>query len=444
MQPSPSFKRDAAKARRPSTQLMHTFAKFLFFLASAVTALMIGAFFFVGFVGDSEDATFALGWLSITAIAVWISVAGVLILLMAATAKAGQARLIGTRSVYEWVILALLLLLAAHLINSSYLSVWSGVTDRWYHSPVWPMLTLLAGLTALVSGVALLLRHRWSLQLLLVAVLALFVRSSYETVPMFHTMPFTAFLVGAGIKNFTVMIVLASYVYQEKSVKCLTLHSSRTDSSHGLADALSQPSRQLMRLTGWRLTADPSADPNAEAARYRLGGRPLMAEFVLEEAIKREPGRLDLRNHLARLRATRTTQPAPERAGTVSWAFVAFHVMVAWALFIVLLIATLVLPLDLVEVFAPAPFQEFPSSLSEIGTGIALMVIWVVGALVLVVRLFSLLWFRYLGLLPEAHALAADAALPPAMRTSQFGASYIVARKVFFAERYGGSRSGYA
>ncbi len=43
-------------------QLMHTLAKFLFFLASAVTVVVIGAFFFVGLVGDSENATFALGW----------------------------------------------------------------------------------------------------------------------------------------------------------------------------------------------------------------------------------------------------------------------------------------------------------------------------------------------------------------------------------------------
>lgn len=196
---------------------MHTLAKFLFFLASAVTVLLVGAFLLVGLVGKSENATFALGWLSITAIAVWLSVAGVLVLLMATTAKAGQAKLIGTRSVYEWGILALLLLLAAHLINSSYSSVWSGVTDRWYTSPAWPMLTLLAGLTALVSGIALLLRHKWSLQLLLVAVFALFIRSNYESVAMFHAMPITAFLVSAGIKNFTAMIVLASYVYLRKS-----------------------------------------------------------------------------------------------------------------------------------------------------------------------------------------------------------------------------------
>ncbi len=196
---------------------MHTLAKFLLFLASSVTLVLIGAFLFVALVGDSENATFALGWLSVTAIAVWLSVAGVLVLLMATTAKSGQAKLIGTRSVYELGILALLLLLAAHLINSSYSSVWSGVTDRWYTSPVWPMLTLLAGLTALVAGIALLMRHKWSLQLLLVAVLALFVRSNYESVAMFHTMPFTAFLVGAGIKNFSAMIVLASYVYLRKS-----------------------------------------------------------------------------------------------------------------------------------------------------------------------------------------------------------------------------------
>ena len=196
---------------------MHTLAKFLFFLASAVTVVVIGAFLFVGLVGDSEYAAFALGWLSTVAIAVWLSVAGILVLLMATTAKAGQAKLIGTRSVYEWGILALLLLLAVHFINSSYSSVWSGVTDRWYSSPVWPMLTLLAGLTALVAGVALLLRHKWSLQLLLVAVLALFLRSNYETVPMFQAMPFTAFLVGAGIKNLAAMIVLASYVYLRKN-----------------------------------------------------------------------------------------------------------------------------------------------------------------------------------------------------------------------------------
>jgi hypothetical protein len=79
------------------------------------------------------------------------------------------------------------------------------------------MLTLWAGLTVLVSGVALLLRHKWSLQLMLLATLALFVRSNYETLAMYNMKPFTAFLVSAGINNFAVMIVLASYIYLRKS-----------------------------------------------------------------------------------------------------------------------------------------------------------------------------------------------------------------------------------
>lgn len=195
---------------------MNTLTKALFILASAVTAIVIGAFIFVGLVGYSENATFALGWLSIAAIAIWMPVAGVLILLMAATAKLGQAKLIGKRSVSEWGILAFSLSLAAYLINSSYSSVWSGLTDGWYRSPIFPILTLWAGLSALVSGVALLLRHKWSLQLLLLAAFALFVRSNYETLAMFNAMPFTAFLVSAGIRNFAVMMVLASYIYLRK------------------------------------------------------------------------------------------------------------------------------------------------------------------------------------------------------------------------------------
>ncbi len=195
---------------------MHALTKAFFILASAVTAVVIGAFFFVGLIWDSEKATFALGWLSIVAIGFWIPVAGVSILLMATTAKVGHAKLTGKRSITEWGILAFLLYLAVYLINSSYLSVWRGLIDGWYSSPVWPMLTLWAGLTVLVSWVAMLLRHKWSLQFLLLATLALFVRSNYETLPMYNTRPFTAFLVSAGINNFAVMIVLASYIYLRK------------------------------------------------------------------------------------------------------------------------------------------------------------------------------------------------------------------------------------
>jgi hypothetical protein len=208
---------------------MHSLTKVLFILASIVTTVVIGAFFFVSFVGNSENTTFALGWFSIAAIALWMPVAGVLIILMATTAKVGQTKLIGKRSVAEWGILVFLLFLAAYFINSSYSSVWKGLTDGWFSSPVWPILTLWAGLSVLVSGVALILRHEWSLQLLLLATIALFVRSNYETLAIYNAMPFTAFLVSAGINNFAVMILLAFYIYLRKiEIKCPILHSSGT------------------------------------------------------------------------------------------------------------------------------------------------------------------------------------------------------------------------
>lgn len=196
-----------------------------------------------------------------------------------------------------------------------------------------------------------------------------------------------------------------------------------------------------MRLAGWRLTPDPAADPNAEAARYRLGGRPAMAEFVLEEAIKREPGRKDLRNHLASLQARRQAQlPTPMTGVTVSSAFVVLHMLFAWALLIVLVVAILCLPLYFLEPLAPA-LDRMVGALGITGISIAvmLMLAWVMVAAVLWVKSFCVLWFKYLGQLPEAHALAADASLSFVMNTWQFGRAYTLSRQLFFAERYGGS-----
>jgi hypothetical protein len=198
---------------------MYTLVKVFFILASIVTVVLIGSFFVVLFVGHDGNATFALGWLSLFAMMLWIPIAGVSVLLMSTFARAGQTKLIGKRSVAEWGILAFLLYLAAHLINSSYSSVWSGLIDGWHSSPVLATLTLCGGLTVLVSCVALLLRHKWSLQLMLPATLALFVSSNYGTLSMYNMKPFMAFLVIAGIDNFSVMIVLASYIYLRKSKK---------------------------------------------------------------------------------------------------------------------------------------------------------------------------------------------------------------------------------
>jgi len=170
-----------------------------------------------------------------------------------------------------------------------------------------------------------------------------------------------------------------------------------------------------------------------------------MAESVLEEAIKREPDRVDLNNHLATVHAERrAARDSGGQDATVSWAFVGLHMAIAWALFVVLLVATLLFPVYAMEAFAPALFSSAGAfGAGEIATTIALVLAWVVGAAVLVVRGFCFVWFWYLGLLPEV-ALAADATLPSAIRTSTFGARYTLSRKLFFAKRYGGARSHHA
>ena len=90
------------------------------------------------------------------------------------------------------------------------------MTEGWYSNPVLRMLTLAAGLVSLVASVALFLQHKWSLHVLLLAVLTVFVISNHETLPMYQVMPFASFVVSAGIKNFMVMVMLASYVYLRK------------------------------------------------------------------------------------------------------------------------------------------------------------------------------------------------------------------------------------
>jgi hypothetical protein len=195
---------------------MHTLAKVLLLLATLVTVGLVVAFVGVALLGHSENTSLALHWLSVAAVILWIPVAGISILVMAITSKADGAHVLGKRSIIEWGIPALLLLLSLYLVNSSYSSVWQGMTEGWYSSPVLRLLTLAAGLASLVACVALFLQHKWSLHLLLLCVLALFAMSNYETLSMYHARSFVSFLVYAATKNFVVMVGLASYIYLRK------------------------------------------------------------------------------------------------------------------------------------------------------------------------------------------------------------------------------------
>jgi hypothetical protein len=195
---------------------MHSLAKVLLILATLVTVILVGTFVGVALLGHSENTSLALHWLSVAAVVLWIPVAGISILVMAITSKADGAHVPGKRSIIEWGIPALLLLLSLYLVNSSYSSVWQGMTEGWYSSPVLRLLTLAAGLASLVASVALFLQHKWSLHLLLLSLLTLFAMSNYETLSMYHTRSFVPFLASAASKNFVVMVVLASYIYLRK------------------------------------------------------------------------------------------------------------------------------------------------------------------------------------------------------------------------------------
>ena len=195
---------------------MHTLAKILLILATVVTVALVGAFLFVTLVGRSENASLALHWFSVAAVILWIPVAGISILLMAVTAKKDMGAHPRKILNIEWGVSALHFLLSLYLINSRYLLVWRGITEGWIISPALPMLTLCAGLLSLVASVAIIVRHKWALHSMLILILALFAMANYEALSMYHDMPFVSFLVYAGINNFAVMIVLASYIYIKK------------------------------------------------------------------------------------------------------------------------------------------------------------------------------------------------------------------------------------
>lgn len=192
-----------------------------------------------------------------------------------------------------------------------------------------------------------------------------------------------------------------------------------------------------------RLTPNFDEDPHAEAARFAVGERPVKAISVLRAAIARQPERHDLHVHLRRLEldsmsgVTRSSGPA-----RISNLIVAVHLMVAWVLFIGLLVSLLVGPLYILRPLLPSlesPAQSVSNT--AIVLGFLAAIACCVTALAIAVKLFCRFWFTYLRCLPELHALAADVCLPSVMRTSGFGEAYSRSRQQFFSKRYGSINS---
>ncbi|MDO5693568.1 MAG: hypothetical protein Q4G70_14030 [Pseudomonadota bacterium] len=175
-------------------------------------------------------------------------------------------------------------------------------------------------------------------------------------------------------------------------------------------------------------------DPHAEAERWALRGRPALGREVLLRALKKEPLRRDIRRHLTVLDSTPSNLNAPRRL--VPWVFSAMHVLVAWAVLVALVIGPGWLAITVVEALFPQFMAGRPGGISELVLLLVLMSVYMVGVMLVAVRMFVAFWFEYLSRLPRRHALAADEALPRVMTTWQFGAIYSDARRAFFSRPY--------
>ena len=192
-----------------------------------------------------------------------------------------------------------------------------------------------------------------------------------------------------------------------------------------------------MRLAGWRLSIDVRADPNAEAARAFLGGRPNWASHILQDAIERFPERADLRWHLAQISGPQASYREGETI-RVSDLLVLAHLSIAW----------LILGCGWIGFFGSMVKLSCMTSLWDCnraleGSDLVFLLLLLCGltiaGLFLVDRLFCRIWFAYLRRLPEVVCLAVDAEFPISRFHSPFATpTFFRARQVFFANRYGG------
>lgn len=194
-----------------------------------------------------------------------------------------------------------------------------------------------------------------------------------------------------------------------------------------------------------RLTVDPFEEPHAEAERcLQLEGRPLMAVFLLKEALKEDPANQDLRCHLKRLegRPASHRNRLPGRPARGRRLQILRHQAVAWIL-LLLSLALPVLPAPVLAEFADADCSELLPASGGWSLVAALGLLSVLGFACGhgAIRLFLSLWFLYLSRLAPLQALLADKHLGAAANVRSLGNLYVRHRKDFFARRYG-SRAG--
>lgn len=231
-------------ATETAKPVLYTLAKVVFILATAVTAFLVVATIFTSLF-HYDHAALGFGWAGVAAVIFLIPIAGASLLVMAITGKVGSPKSVETgavsewdieggaksvekRTIYEWGILAFLFYLAIDLIGARYAPVWRGITVGWVVNPIWDLLPFGVGILSLISGIALALRQRWALHVLLALVFTLFASGSWEVYWGPRGTHLIGFLLYAGGRYFFFMIAFASYIYLRKGNFIPSHHSTET------------------------------------------------------------------------------------------------------------------------------------------------------------------------------------------------------------------------
>ena len=189
-----------------------------------------------------------------------------------------------------------------------------------------------------------------------------------------------------------------------------------------------------------KLTPDPFEEPHAEAERcLHIEGRPIMATYLLKEALKSDPKDIYLQRHLARINEMLQSNQKPSRHQPLA-IITLLHGFLSW-LFI---LSAFFIPA--IPIFAAIKFFQVTgtgSGSNQTANGLQILLILTVVAILAVLysyaslRLFVFAWFKYLEVIPPIHALIADKAANSGYLACRIGPMYTQRRKSFFALRYG-------
>jgi uncharacterized membrane protein len=172
-----------------------------------------------------------------------------------------------------------------------------------------------------------------------------------------------------------------------------------------------------------RYVSDP--DPLTHAEVLAAYGRKSAAVELLRDAIDRNPERRDLRERLNAL-TTKRTLPAGNRLVVV------FHLTMAWVLLLACGGLVFGAPVSLARLFDNLPPGDF-SNWEIVWFLVGLLIVVVLLAIAWV-YLFLVVWFSYLGLLPNDLRKSVEERVPSMLNIVAFEPAYTKVRSWFLRD----------